>query len=447
MVPIIIGYSDLENPASVFMYKDKDEKINMGPLWDYDLAFGAGWGNVPAYTLTPSINESSKCRPTQKPIPSNSFFNRFFQDPLFLAKYKEFWNSKYPEISSILSFIDETANKINKGAKENFKIWWLAYPVDFDEQIGLMKDYYDTRINYLNGEYNKVDVLPKTKTFDSQSLDYPEIAPQTFTFVAYGDMTKLSATLKSDILSNFVISTQLSQTKATGGGGYLATISVKPKNSLSVATYKDTLILKGENQGIPFTVEAQLTFIVKAEQTAPNVPTILSKTANSITLNKINGAEYSIDNGEKWQDSEVFKDLNPESSYTLYARMKSTATHNASDKSAPLVTTTNSVAIIDIKKSDKKHGILLEKGNIVSNKAEMRASLPNNERVVEMKITIYDNIANAVFEKSVKGDKTSWDLTNNAGRSVANGSYLIIAEVRGASQKVYIYSVKVGVKK
>jgi hypothetical protein len=72
--------------------------------------------------------------------------------------------------------------------------------------------------------------------------------------------------------------------------------------------------------------------VAKATQTAPSAPTLSSKTATSITLNEIAGAEYSKD-GETWQDSPTFTGLTPNTSYTFYARIKGDATHETSPAS------------------------------------------------------------------------------------------------------------------
>jgi uncharacterized repeat protein (TIGR02543 family) len=101
----------------------------------------------------------------------------------------------------------------------------------------------------------------------------------------------------------------------------------------------------------------------------------------------------------------------------------------------------------NVKKSDKKHGVLL-KNSIVSDKAEMFFVLPNKESVLSAKIVIYDNVGNVVFETAASKDgKAVWNLTNAAGRNVANGTYLVVAEVKGNSGKVYAYSTKIGVKR
>jgi hypothetical protein len=75
--------------------------------------------------------------------------------------------------------------------------------------------------------------------------------------------------------------------------------------------------------------------------------------------------------------------------------------------------------INNVKKSDKKHGVLLEK-NIVPDKAQMRIILPDGDKVQEAKIAIYDNVGNVVFEKStIRDGKTTWNLHNSrVGKSL-----------------------------
>jgi hypothetical protein len=98
--------------------------------------------------------------------------------------------------------------------------------------------------------------------------------------------------------------------------------------------------------------------------------------------------------------------------------------------------------IREIKKSGNRYGIKFA-NNIVSEKAEISVILPNNEKVAEMKIVIYDNIGNIVYD----GNETTWNLTNKTGRKVANGTYLVLVEAKGVSGKTYRYSAKLGVSK
>ena len=98
-------------------------------------------------------------------------------------------------------------------------------------------------------------------------------------------------------------------------------------------------------------------------------------------------------------------------------------------------------------KSDSRYGIKFAR-NIVSDRAEIGVIFPNNERATETKIAIYDMTGNVVYSTASTGSATvSWNLTNTAGRFLANGTYLVIAEVKAANGKVYMYSAKLGVKK
>ena len=111
------------------------------------------------------------------------------------------------------------------------------------------------------------------------------------------------------------------------------------------------------------------------------------------------------------------------------------------------------VSISNIKKSDSRHGIKFTI-NPVSEKTEISVILPNNERAIETKIAVYDMTGNVVFSTASTGSATTatggaivWDLRNSAGRFVANGTYLVIAEVKDRNGKMYQYSARLGVRR
>ena len=94
------------------------------------------------------------------------------------------------------------------------------------------------------------------------------------------------------------------------------------------ATYTDP---SGNYESVTGTIMVN---VMKAGQTTPASPTIASETTTSVTLDIIDGAEYSSDGGLTWQDSPVFTGLTPGETYTFIARIKETSTHNASGNSA-----------------------------------------------------------------------------------------------------------------
>jgi len=265
MVNELVANTDLSHPRSTFLYKDKDGVISMGPLWDFDSGYGWSYRNWMESGFNDHFNH-----PERRP-PVHDFFKRFYEDPVFLVKYKERWNEMYDTTASVPLFIDDMAKKLEKSAERNFENWWYkthapftdtrpAQPNVFKDAIVRLKNWYGARVYYLNAEFNGVDVLPKSKSFQNDNdsdNDSSEMPPQTFTLVSFGEMSELTASLQMGDSSSFQIDTQWNQT-ATGNGGYLAVINVSLKTDEFEVT--DTLTLSGKNQGNPFTLTVPLDF-------------------------------------------------------------------------------------------------------------------------------------------------------------------------------------------
>lgn len=79
----------------------------------------------------------------------------------------------------------------------------------------------------------------------------------------------------------------------------------------------------------------------------PDAPVLelRSKTATDILVTENDKWEYSIDNGNKWQSSCHFTNLQPGTVYTIIARVQGTATQNPGAVSEPLIVTTMHIEI------------------------------------------------------------------------------------------------------
>jgi hypothetical protein len=301
MITEIVDNREVRYAQSTFLYKNINDKINMGPLWDYDCGFGYDYDG------------RHYQQPTRRTV-LHPFYNRFFEDPVFLVKYKERWNEKYSEVLSIGDFIDESANRIGKSAVENFKKFSnnVKTAGNFRQHVSYTKSYLATRSSYLNSVYNAVDALPSSMTFETQLFGYPNVPAQTFTLVSYGDMTDLSATLEKANSSDFEISAELVKT-STGKGGYLATIDIKPKNSLPVGTYSDRLVFSGSNQGKAFSLNVPLTFVVNEGETPAEVVfPVFSETIVYSPTRTLSDIELSGSGDGKfvWEDSAIVPSVN-----------------------------------------------------------------------------------------------------------------------------------------
>ena len=104
---------------------------------------------------------------------------------------------------------------------------------------------------------------------------------------------------------------------------------------------------------------------------------------------------------------------------------------------------------------DTRHGILLENA-IVSDVAKISVITPEPATIT---LRIIDNLGNVVFSETtvragLKPAHTNaadnaivWNLTNQSGRYVANGTYLIVVEATSISGRRFSYSARIGVNK
>ncbi|RIH64435.1 T9SS C-terminal target domain-containing protein [Mariniphaga sediminis] len=79
----------------------------------------------------------------------------------------------------------------------------------------------------------------------------------------------------------------------------------------------------------------------KAQQATPAAPTLASKTQSSITLNAVEGCEYSMDGSANWQSEVLFDGLEISTAYTFVQRYFETNTDYASPASEPLTVVTD----------------------------------------------------------------------------------------------------------
>jgi len=240
-----------EHIGSAFFYKDKGGKIGAGPLWDLNWSFQTFTGQQAV------MNGTGNMGPALHPYVVYPLFRRFFDDPQFFVRYKEIWNEKMPQIESMRSFISEIEQKINGTGTTT------------TQTINSLTNYYDKRLEFLKAEYNKVDVRPTVWDFGTEGYNYWKVPSRAITLISYGEMSGLSASLQKGASSDFEITANLAQTP-TGKGGYLAAISIKPKDSLATASYRDTLVLSGTKQGSAFSFKVPLSFAVSnKESTSP----------------------------------------------------------------------------------------------------------------------------------------------------------------------------------
>ena len=136
--------------------------------------------------------------------------------------------------------------------------------------------------------------------------------------------------------------------------------------------------------------------------------------------------------GHGWDEWEVSTEPTEEAEGEETRVCKHDATHTETRPIEKLEPT----SIRDICRGDCPQSPAILKQTVVSDKMEI---VPDGVT----RVVIYDALGNLVYT----GSDSIWDLRNSAGRRVAEGTYLVTAEVRGRDGTVRWYSARLGVKR
>ena len=121
----------------------------MGPIWDFDLAFG-------------NVDYSNAKYPEGFWVKENPWFKRMFEDPYFNGLVKERFRYYFDNLEETLSKIDGFEKQLLQSQKTNFQLFpflldskeyvW-PIPEKFNTHNGYveyLKSWIETRMNWLN---------------------------------------------------------------------------------------------------------------------------------------------------------------------------------------------------------------------------------------------------------------------------------------------------------
>lgn len=137
---------EINHPKSTYIYKKKDGKYNMGPIWDFDWAFGFEGTNQHYVNPTRPLFWNNNAEGTR-------FFSKFVQDPIIKSLYREEWakfkGQKYPVL---VDYIKEYALLIKKSHSEDQKIW-KGGSSSSEVYLAKLLSWLDQRVVYMDGLY------------------------------------------------------------------------------------------------------------------------------------------------------------------------------------------------------------------------------------------------------------------------------------------------------
>jgi len=140
--------------VSQYYHKDRGEKLKMGPVWDFDLAFGNA-GNHGCHRTNGWHWEA---------IRGNEYewFARLFEDPDFLQRYIDRWAELRTTVfatSNVLARIDRLTGELKEAQARNFQRWpILGKRIHISKYVGATyQDEVDWMRNWMAGRLAWID--------------------------------------------------------------------------------------------------------------------------------------------------------------------------------------------------------------------------------------------------------------------------------------------------
>ena len=152
LISEITKNQDSKSFSSIFLNFVQGEKIKMGPLWDFDLAFG-------------NVNYSDAEHPEGFWVKDHIWYKRLFEDEDFVNKVKNRFIHFRENQNFILERMNYYENHLKWSQEENDKLWNLfgnyvwPNPVVYNshsEEIAHLKNWFNERMDWLDNAYIKL---------------------------------------------------------------------------------------------------------------------------------------------------------------------------------------------------------------------------------------------------------------------------------------------------
>ncbi|MCQ2185817.1 MAG: CotH kinase family protein [Bacteroidales bacterium] len=139
---------------STFLTKDRNKKLELYHVWDFDITMGNCnyWGDQ---STNPGGWLMKDC----------VWFNRLFKDPAYVNAIKKRLNEKYDELWDVQNFILDQVKLLDGEQNHNFQRWpilgqyvWpnAVWYNTYDEEVDYLINFYLGRLEWLKNEVNKL---------------------------------------------------------------------------------------------------------------------------------------------------------------------------------------------------------------------------------------------------------------------------------------------------
>lgn len=142
---------------STYLNLPRGGKLRMGPIWDFDIAYGNIKQSDSGYLkwVFPSGNLLSVTK----------WYSRLMKDPAFVAKLKERFNYFYSHKNEFLTYLNESAQYLRYSVAENEAKWGTLYHYTFKNyniwgsyfnEVQDLKEWLNARLDWMKEDYDKL---------------------------------------------------------------------------------------------------------------------------------------------------------------------------------------------------------------------------------------------------------------------------------------------------
>jgi len=171
---------------STYLYKDKDSenpKMYIGPIWDYNLAFGNADYCKGSDTEGWAWDFNNVCSNDFYLIPF--WWERFREDVQFIEKFKTRWSqlrqNQY-STDNIMHYIDTVVIVLDESQKRNFQRWQVLgkyiWPNNYvgntySDEINYLKTWITERLTWLDANIPKLETITALDGLEKDPVIFP----------------------------------------------------------------------------------------------------------------------------------------------------------------------------------------------------------------------------------------------------------------------------------
>lgn len=139
--------------SSIFFNYKQGEKLKMGPVWDFDMAYG-----------NTDYSEESRS-PEGFWVREMPWFAKLYEDPYFVKLLKERFNFFYGQKETIFREINDNAQYLRHAVAENENRWHTLYTYNwrnaniwgsYDNEVQFMKQWLNARFEWMKDVYDSM---------------------------------------------------------------------------------------------------------------------------------------------------------------------------------------------------------------------------------------------------------------------------------------------------